>query len=94
MSVFFPCYEKDKIKVRNRRGSAVIRAKQTPTPYGEKQTVEDIEFRNRVYSTVFELPYGSSQTNFVDVNVVNDSQNIRKGKRVLYITPSFEMVIE
>lgn len=94
MSVFFPCYNKEKIKVRNRRGSSVINVKQTQTPYGERESIEDIELRNRIYSTVFELPYGSTQTNFVDVNVVNDSRNIRKGKRVLYITPSFEMVVE
>lgn len=94
MSVFFPCYNKEKIKIRNVRGSSVINVIQTPTPYGEKQTIQDIDFRNRIYSTVFELPYGSSQTNFIDVNVVNDSQNIKRGKRVLYITPAFEMVIE
>lgn len=93
MSVFFPCYQ-EKVKVRNRRGSSVINVKMTPTPYGEKETVEDIDLRNRVYSVIFNLPYGNTQTNYVDVNMVNNSQNVHRGKRVLYITPSFEMVIE
>lgn len=95
MSVFFPCYgQKEKVVVRNRRGSSVVNVRNIETPYGEKTTVEDVELRNRIYSTVLNLPYGASQTNYVDVNVINDSQNIHKGKRVLYLTPAFEMVIE
>lgn len=95
MSVFFPCFnEKDKVVVRNRRGSSVITVKQSPTPYGVKETIEDIDLRNRIYSVVFNLPYGSTQTNYVDVTYVNQSDNIRRGKRILYISPTFELVIE